>query len=68
MEPDPKADEAGRVGLCVSCQFAKRVESGRGSVFFLCERSGSDPTYPRYPRLPVRSCRGYEGLTPERPT
>jgi len=63
MEPDPKAAEAGRVGLCVSCQFAKRVESGKGSVFFLCRRSESDPTYPRYPRLPVRSCPGYDPIS-----
>jgi len=29
-------------------------------VFSLCERSRSDPSFPRYPRLPVMSCRGYE--------
>jgi hypothetical protein len=26
----------------------------------LCERSRFDPDYPRYPRVPVRSCSGYE--------
>ncbi len=26
----------------------------------MCERSLTDPSFPRYPRLPVLSCRGYE--------
>jgi len=26
----------------------------------MCERSLSDPSFPRYPRLPVLECRGYE--------
>jgi hypothetical protein len=25
----------------------------------LCERSASDPTFARYPRLPVLQCSGY---------
>ena len=49
-----------RIGLCVSCVHARRVVSGRGSLFWLCRRSETDPTYPRYPALPVRSCPGYE--------
>jgi hypothetical protein len=36
------------------------VPNRRGSVFSLCERSREDPAYPRYPRLPVTSCRGFE--------
>ena len=36
------------------------VESDRGSTFYLCERSASDPGFPKYPRLPVLQCRGYE--------
>jgi len=30
------------------------------STFLMCERSLTDPSYPRYPRLPVLKCRGYE--------
>ena len=52
------------VGLCSDCRFAKRVESGKGSRFFLCRRSESDPSYPRYPRLPVVDCAGHEPVEP----
>jgi hypothetical protein len=50
------------VGLCFDCRFAKRIDSGKGSRFFLCRRSENDPSYPRYPRLPVLSCAGYESV------
>ena len=26
----------------------------------MCERSKTDPDFPRYPRLPVLSCRGFQ--------
>jgi hypothetical protein len=26
----------------------------------MCERSKTDPRYPKYPRVPVLECRGYE--------
>lgn len=47
-------------GLCDSCAHQKLVPNTRGSVFSLCLRSRSDARYPRYPRLPVKSCAGYE--------
>jgi hypothetical protein len=25
----------------------------------MCERSKTDPSYPKYPRLPVKRCAGY---------
>ncbi|MFZ0958144.1 MAG: hypothetical protein WAN60_17505 [Candidatus Sulfotelmatobacter sp.] len=49
-----------RVGLCTDCHFMRVVESARGSKFYLCGRSATDPTFPKYPRLPVLQCRGYE--------
>jgi hypothetical protein len=49
-----------RIGLCADCRFMRLVESDRGSTFYLCERSASDPGFPKYPRLPVLQCRGYE--------
>lgn len=49
--PDP--------GLCRDCQHSRRMESDRGSVFFRCELSFEDPTFARYPRLPVLVCSGY---------
>jgi hypothetical protein len=29
-------------------------------MFRLCERSTTDPRFPRYPNLPVVRCSGYE--------
>jgi hypothetical protein len=50
-------------GLCATCRHLRTVETRRGSRFVLCERSRTDPTFPRYPALPVRACRGYERAT-----
>jgi hypothetical protein len=47
-------------GLCDSCRHQRIVRNTRGSSFSLCERSRTDPDFPRYPRLPVSECRGYE--------
>jgi hypothetical protein len=47
-------------GLCDSCAHQRIVGNTRGSRFSLCERSRTDPAFPRYPRLPVTDCVGYE--------
>ena len=47
-------------GLCDSCRHQQLVRNTRGSTFSLCRRSRTDPSYPRYPRLPVRACAGHE--------
>jgi hypothetical protein len=52
-------------GLCDSCRHQRLVRNTRGSEFSLCERSRTDPAYPRYPRLPVKECAGYEPRPPE---
>jgi hypothetical protein len=49
-----------QIGLCADCHFMRRLESDRGSAFYLCGRSVSDPRFPKYPRLPVLQCEGYE--------
>ena len=36
------------------------VKSGRGSVFSMCLRHRTDERFPKYPRLPVERCPGYE--------
>jgi hypothetical protein len=46
-------------GLCATCRHARVVE-GAHSRFWLCERSRTDPRFPRYPRLPVLACPGHE--------
>ncbi len=57
--PDPLS---GRVGLCADCQFMRQIESDRGSIFYFCQRSATDPSFPKYPRLPVLQCAGYERI------
>ncbi len=47
------------IGLCAGCRFTRRIESARGSTFFLCRRAESDPRYSKYPQLPVRVCPGF---------
>jgi hypothetical protein len=48
------------VGLCESCGHAETVDSRRGSRFWLCGLSRTDPRFPRYPSLPVLRCGGYK--------
>jgi len=47
-------------GLCGACRHSRVVETRRGTTFRLCERSTTDPRYPRYPTLPVVRCAGFE--------
>jgi hypothetical protein len=49
-----------RAGLCDTCVAQQVVRTTRGSVFSLCLRSKTDPAYPKYPRIPVLECPGYE--------
>jgi hypothetical protein len=53
------------VGLCAICQHCRIVPGGR-STFYLCQRSLTDPAFPKYPPLPVVACRGYEPEDAER--
>jgi hypothetical protein len=53
------------VGLCATCKHVRRVTSDRGSVFYLCILSAVDQRFPKYPRLPVLSCAGYEKRSEE---
>ena len=52
--------ERAEIGLCAECVYGRRIESARGSVFYLCERSATDPAFPKYPWLPVMECSGYD--------
>ena len=49
-----------KAGLCDSCVHQKLIRTGRGSVFSMCLRSKTDARFPKYPRIPVESCPGYE--------
>jgi len=61
----PEAADKLRVGLCAICRFMRTMESDRGSTFYLCQLSATDPNFPKYPRLPVLRCSGYQPLQPE---
>jgi hypothetical protein len=52
--------EGAVVGLCTRCVHGRAVVSGRGSSFWLCQLSASDPRFAKYPRLPVLRCAGFE--------
>jgi hypothetical protein len=52
-------------GLCGTCRHARIVYSDRGSVFYLCRLSFTQPQFPKYPRLPVTECGGYECAEPK---
>jgi len=47
-------------GICNACAHQQLVPNRRGSVFSLCRRSKTDPAFPRYPRIPVAECLGFE--------
>jgi hypothetical protein len=47
-------------GLCARCVQARSITSSRGSVFIQCQLSFVDPRFPKYPRLPVVECSGYQ--------
>ncbi len=57
----------GSVGLCADCVHGQRVVSAKGSEFWRCAKSEPDPRFPKYPRLPVLRCEGYEATTPPHP-
>lgn len=48
------------VGLCSICRHVRIIGNRRGSRFYLCGRSATDPRFRRYPPLPVLRCFGYE--------
>lgn len=47
-------------GLCPECLHHKDIRNDRGSVFIMCLLSFKEPEYPKYPRLPVLQCKGFE--------
>jgi len=49
-----------RENLCDTCTYRKEIRTDRGNLFIMCRRGLEDPAYPKYPRLPVLQCRGYE--------
>ena len=56
---DDPVDRSQDVGLCARCRHADVVVSSRGSRFYLCRLSATNPRFARYPRLPMLTCPGY---------
>ena len=58
---EPRAEQKIlKTGLCGTCRHARVQKNARGSSFWRCSRSDSDPRFLRYPPQPVRSCAGHE--------
>ncbi len=55
------------LGLCGSCRYRRGVIGRRGATYVLCRRAESDSNYPKYPRLPMLRCAGYEEREREEP-
>lgn len=49
-----------KAGLCDTCRHQRIVRNTRGGAFSMCERAKFDERYPKYPRLPVERCPGWE--------
>ena len=51
--------------LCESCRNVREVRTAQ-SRFLLCELSGTNADYPKYPPQPVVQCEGFQpkGKTP----
>jgi len=43
----------------------REIHSDRGSTFYMCQLSATDPRFPKYPRLPVLQCLGYQASNPD---
>jgi hypothetical protein len=48
-------------GLCGACRHASVKGTNRGTAYLRCTRASWDDRLPRYPRLPVTSCIGFQG-------
>jgi 3-isopropylmalate/(R)-2-methylmalate dehydratase large subunit len=58
MMNDSRGNDKG-AGLCALCAHVQVIPNNRGSRFYLCRLSATDPRFPKYPNLPVRECTGY---------
>jgi len=54
------------IGLCENCRHVRMVP-GRQSTFILCTRALADPSFAKYPVLPVVTCPGFAPPAPDQP-
>jgi enoyl-CoA hydratase len=58
---DPARDKLGAdPGLCGGCRHASLNQTRRGPAYLRCTRATWDSRLPRYPRLPVGDCPGFQ--------
>ena len=55
----PSASLEASAGLCGGCEHARVIASDRGTLFLRCHYATVDPSYPKYPRLPVLRCAAF---------
>jgi hypothetical protein len=68
QSPDSARRKLGAApGLCGTCVHAKLNETHRGTAYLRCTRAAWDDRLPRYPRLPVITCPGFEAQGFEAP-
>jgi len=65
IPPTSASDRAAAAtsGLCAECAYLQVLRSRR-STFIRCARHDNDSSWPRYPRLPVLHCHGFERHEP----
>jgi hypothetical protein len=54
------ATKTAHAGLCDRCAHQTLIHNTRGSTFSMSLRSKADPSFPKYPRVPVAACPGFE--------
>lgn len=59
MNDSREAGQAKPAGLCPKCANVKIIRSSKGSTFYLCQLSATDPRFPKYPPQPVFACGGF---------
>lgn len=47
-------------GLCGQCVYAVVRPTRRGTTYLRCGLARADSRFPKYPRLPISACDGYE--------
>lgn len=60
LQPELQSTLTVNAGLCGDCSHTRIIRSDRGTKFHRCQLSDIDSRFPKYPRLPVRSCAGYK--------
>ena len=60
MEEHDEPPESATAGLCADCAHAKKLRTKIDATIYLCGLAAVDARFPKFPRLPVHACAGYE--------